>query len=101
MNESNASDQNLYANYTAELNAALEEADLDKFVDLVGGLGRIYGMSKMAEQTGLNRSQLYRSFQSGGNPSFKSLLCYLHVLGLTLSITEAGSADEPKKVPKR
>ena len=75
---------------------ALATGDGDRFITLVGGLERIYGMAEIAEKTGLNRSQLYRSYHNGGNPSFKSMLCCLQVLGLTLTVAKAEkeSAEE-------
>ncbi|WP_288594710.1 putative addiction module antidote protein [uncultured Sutterella sp.] len=49
-------------------------------------------MGEIAKQSGLNRPQLYRSFQKGGNPSFRNLLVCLNVLGIEMTVS---GKDEP------
>ena len=88
-NRSNSREFPLFAH---ELNAALKEGDSDRFIGLVGGLCRLYGMGEIAKQSGLNRRQLYRSFQKGGNPSFRNLLVCLNVLGIEMTVS---GKDEP------
>lgn len=88
-NRSNSREFPLFAH---ELNAALKEGDSDRFIGLVGGLCRLYGMGEIAKQSGLNRPQLYRSFQKGGNPSFRNLLVCLNVLGIEMTVS---GKDEP------
>ena len=82
-NRSNSREFPLFAH---ELNAALKEGDSDRFIGLVGGLCRLYGMGE------INRPQLYRSFQKGGNPSFRNLLVCLNVLGIEMTVS---GKDEP------
>lgn len=84
-NRSNSREFPLFAH---ELNAALKEGDSDRFIVLVGGLCRRYGMSEIARQAGLNRPQLYRTLQKGGNPSFRNLVLCLRVLGIELSASQ-------------
>jgi len=43
------------------------------------------GMAKIAEQTGLSREQLYRSFSGNGNPTLKTTLAVIRALGLNLT----------------
>ncbi|WP_297611298.1 addiction module antidote protein [uncultured Sutterella sp.] len=83
-NRSNSREFPLFAH---ELNAALKEGDSERFIVLVGGLCRLYGMAEVAKQSGLNRPQLYRSFQKGGNPSFRNLLQCLNVLGIEMTVS--------------
>ncbi len=43
-------------------------------------------MRQVAEETGLSREQLYRSFSEGGNPTLKSTLAVMRVLGINLTV---------------
>ena len=53
------------------------------------------GMGKVAAQAGISRESLYRSLSPRGNPTLKTLLAVLNVLGLRLSVVE------PQKTMKR
>lgn len=44
------------------------------------------GMTKLAQETKLNRQHLYRSLSPNGNPTIKTLDTILHALGLRLTI---------------
>ncbi|STQ45832.1 Predicted transcriptional regulator [Ewingella americana] len=43
-------------------------------------------MTHIAQETGLSREQLYRSFSQNGNPTLKTTLAVLKALGLSLSL---------------
>lgn len=75
------------AEAVAYLNAALEDPDYRVFLMAVrdvaaarGGLGR------MANDTGLNRENLYRMLSENGNPRIDSLSILLADLGLRLAV---------------
>jgi len=44
------------------------------------------GLTKLAEQTKLNRQNLYKALSAEGNPQLKTLGAVLHELGFRLSI---------------
>jgi len=71
----------------AYLNAALYEEDPHVFLlalrDIAEALG---GMGRIAEQTELNRENLYRTLSMKGNPRFFNLLSVLDTCGLELSV---------------
>jgi probable addiction module antidote protein len=53
------------------------------------------GMAAIAEQTGLSREQLYRSFSSKGNPTLKTTLAVMRALGIELTAKAATGGDDP------
>ena len=44
------------------------------------------GLRKLAEKTGLDRSNIYRTLSAGGNPRLHTLAAILHGMGLRLSV---------------
>ena len=81
------------------LNDILEDNDAALFAHALGIAARAKGMTRVANDTGLAREALYRSFSEDGNPSLKSTIAVLKSLGFGLSIRrldEAGAvADKP------
>lgn len=79
---------------TEYLSAALEDYEADG--DIAAFLTAIRsvvdargGISRLAEQTNLNRQHLYKSLSRNGNPTIKTLNAILHTLGLKLTIIKA------------
>jgi len=68
----------------ATINAALAAADPMSFVDALGTLARMRGMTQVAKDAGLARESLYRSLSSGGNPEFATVLKVMAAIGLRL-----------------
>jgi probable addiction module antidote protein len=69
---------------------ALETGDAAYIAHALGVIARAKGMSKVSTETGLSREQLYRSFSREGNPTLKTTLAVMRVLGLQLTAAEAG-----------
>ncbi len=71
----------------AYLNAAIYDDDPHVFLlalrDIAEARG---GMGWLAEETDLNRENLYRTLSLKGNPRFFNLLAVLDAIGLELSI---------------
>jgi probable addiction module antidote protein len=57
----------------------------------LGVVARAKGMAQIANETGLSREQLYRSFSEKGNPTLKTTLAVMKALGieLTAKVSEA------------
>ncbi len=55
----------------------------------LGVVARAKGMAEIAEQTGLSREQLYRSFSNKGNPTLKTTLAVMKALGIELTAKTA------------
>ena len=64
---------------------ALQTNDVAYIAHALGVVARAKGMAQIAEQTGLSREQLYRSFSERGNPTLKTTLAVMNALGVTLT----------------
>ena len=74
----------------ALLEAALETGDAGDFMAALRTVTEARGgVSKIAEETGLNREALYRTLSKKGNPQLSSLLPILQVAGLRLTVQAA------------
>ena len=51
----------------------------------LGVVARAKGMTQIANQTGLSREQLYRSFSAQGNPTLKTTMAVMNALGIQLT----------------
>jgi probable addiction module antidote protein len=72
---------------------AVEEGDPSYLAHSIGIAARAKGMSIIADETGLAREALYRSFSEDGNPSLKSTIAVLKSLGLGLSVRSLAAID--------
>ena len=71
----------------ALLEAALETGDAGDFMSALRMVADARGgVTRIAEETGLNREALYRTLSRTGNPQLSSLLPILHAAGLRLSV---------------
>ncbi|MGF6529143.1 addiction module antidote protein [Variovorax sp. PvP013] len=70
--------------YMAE---AFHTQDAAYIAHALGVVARVKGMAQIADQTGLSREQLYRSFSTQGNPTLKTTLAVMKALGIELTAT--------------
>ncbi|MBX9830598.1 putative addiction module antidote protein [Candidatus Babeliales bacterium] len=72
----------------AYLNAALMDEDPRIFLIAVRNVIEAHGLSiaDIAEETNLNRENLYRTLSAKGNPKLTSIIPILNSLGLNLAI---------------
>lgn len=70
----------------AYLDAALEENEQEVFLLALRDIAEARGFSKVAQDTFLNRENLYRMLSSTGNPQLSSLMTLLRSLGLRLAV---------------
>jgi len=85
------------AQAAAYLDAALEDPDYRVFLMAVRDVATANGgLARIANETGLNRENLYRMLSENGNPRINSLGIVLADLGLRLSVDVA----KPKKSRK-
>ena len=82
------------------LTEALKTQDAAYIAHAIGVIARAQGMSNLAQETGLSREQLYRSYSKQGNPTLKSTLAVLKSLGLQLSV-ECSGGEETARQPAR
>lgn len=67
------------------MTAAFETKDPAYIAHALGVVARARGMTQIANQTGLSREQLYRSFSAEGNPTLRTTLAVMKALGIELS----------------
>ena len=68
---------------------ALETGDPGFIAHALGIVARAKGMTEIANQTGLSREQLYRSFSENGNPTLRTTLAVMKALGIELTAKAA------------
>ncbi len=71
----------LIAEYISQI---LEEGDMDELLSAIGDIARAKGMSQIAQETGLGRESLYKTFNAGVKPRFDTILKVLDALGIKL-----------------
>jgi len=71
---------------------AFQTNDVAYISHALGVVARAKGMAQIAEQTGLSREQLYRSFSQRGNPTLKTTLAVMKALGITLTTKTPATA---------
>lgn len=71
---------------TAYLNAALEDGDQEVFLLALRDVAESWGFARIAQDTQLNRENLYRMLSRQGNPQLASLMALLKSMGMRLSI---------------
>jgi probable addiction module antidote protein len=76
----------------AYLEAAVDEDDPTFIAAAIGDVARARGVSQFAEETGLSREAIYKSFRPGGNPTIETINKALKVLGLKLSLAPVKAA---------
>lgn len=72
----------------AYFEAALEEAGEDPLYinQVLGDLAKSYGISKLAQETGLTRTILCKAFGKKGNPSFATVIKVATAMDLKLTL---------------
>jgi probable addiction module antidote protein len=68
---------------------AFQTNDVAYISHALGVVAWAKGMAEIAEQTGLSREQLYRSFSKKGNPTLKTTLAVMKALGIELTAKTA------------
>ena len=71
---------------------AFETNDAAYISHALGVVARAKGMTQIANQTGLSREQLYRSFSAQGNPTLKTTLAVMSALGISLTARQSSAA---------
>jgi probable addiction module antidote protein len=76
----------------AYLEAAVDEDDPSFIATALGDIAKARGISKFAEEAGLSRETIYKSFRPGGNPTIETVNKATRALGLKLKLTPAKAA---------
>jgi probable addiction module antidote protein len=73
--------------------AAIIDNDMDFLRVALGDVAKAHGISKLAEETGINRRTLYKVFDEKGRPSFDLVAQIMESLGMEIQV-------RPKKSKK-
>ncbi|MBK9294980.1 MAG: putative addiction module antidote protein [Oligoflexia bacterium] len=78
---------------SAYVMTAIVDNDMDFLPIALGDVAKAHGISKLAEEAGINRRTLYKVFDKNGNPSFNLVAHILESLNLVIEV-------KPKKTKK-
>ncbi|WP_069306176.1 addiction module antidote protein [Methylobrevis pamukkalensis] len=79
----------------AFMTEAFTSEDAGYIAHALGVVARARGMAQIANETGLSREQLYRSFSADGNPTLKTTIAVMKALGIELTATAHGRQTPP------
>ena len=68
------------------LNTALEEGDSADLVEAMGNVAKAMGMTKVAHETGMSRTSLYKALTHDSNPQLETIQRVLKAIGGRLNI---------------
>jgi probable addiction module antidote protein len=66
--------------------AAIVDNDMDFLPIALGDVAKAHGISKLSEETGINRRTLYKVFDEKGRPSFDLVTQIMESLGMEIQI---------------
>ncbi len=69
------------------LNAVLEEGNDSDIITAIGHIAKAVGMTKIAEETGMSRTSLYKAFSDGAKPQFETIMKVLRAVGGQIRIS--------------
>ena len=64
------------------LNVTIESGSPELLYKAIGNIAKAKGMTSLANDTGLGRESLYKSFSGNGSPKFSTMLKVISSLGL-------------------
>lgn len=68
------------------LSQILADGDMDELLSAIGDIARAKGMSQIANDTGLGRESLYKTFNMGVKPRFDTIVKVLDSFGIKLQV---------------
>lgn len=69
------------------LSQILTEGDLDELLEALGNIAKAKGISQIANETGLGRESLYKTFQKGTKPRFDTIVKILSSFGVKMRVS--------------
>lgn len=80
-------DESELSGLTAEINRALQKADVARVCAAIGSAVKLHNASEIARKAGIERPSIYRAFGSAGSPNFSTVVKVLAAMGLRLNVT--------------
>ncbi len=82
----------------AYLTSIIEDNDWDLLIEAIGHVAKARGMSKIAEESGLGRESLYKSFSKNSQPRFETVMKVLSAMHIKINILPEKSKKSSKKL---
>lgn len=73
------------------LNSVLEEGNNTDVINAIGHIAKAIGMSKIAEETGMSRTSLYKALSDGAKPQFATIMKVLKAIGGQIQVNPASA----------
>ena len=70
------------------LSKVLESGDIDELLEAMGNIAKAKGIAQIAKDTGLGHESLYKTFQPGAKPRFKTVMKVFNSFGVKLAISD-------------
>ena len=80
-------DESELSGLTAEINRALQKADVARVCAAIGSAVKLHNASEIARKAGIERPSIYRAFGSAGSPNFSTVVKVLAAMSLRLNVT--------------
>jgi probable addiction module antidote protein len=77
-------DKEIIAEYLTQV---LADGDMDELLEALGNIAKAKGMSQIAQETGLGRESLYKTFHKGTKPKFDTIMKILNSLGVQMKVS--------------
>jgi probable addiction module antidote protein len=71
---------------SAYIMSAIVDNDFSFLPVALGDVAKAHGVSKLAEETGINRRTLYKVFDEKGHPSFDLVTQIMQALGMEIQV---------------
>jgi probable addiction module antidote protein len=71
----------------AYLSSVIEDNDWDLLIQAIGHVAKARGMSKIAEDSGLGRESLYKSFSPNSQPRFETVMKVLGAMHIKIQLS--------------
>jgi probable addiction module antidote protein len=68
-----------------------KDGDTKALLSSLRVLGRVKGLTKLAEETGLSRKGIQKALSEEGNPEFASINAIMHAMGYKLTPQKLGA----------
>ena len=69
------------------LTQVMQDGDMNELLEAIGYIAKAKGMTQIAQDTGLGRESLYKSFTPGSHPKFETVTKVLNSFGVKLQAT--------------
>jgi len=69
------------------LNTVLEEGNYSDVINAIGHIAKAIGMTKIAKETGLSRTSLYKALSDGSKPQFATIMKVLKAIGGEIQVS--------------